>query len=75
MKEGEAEFLRQDAPVPPLRRRCDRDDFDETGQADTYARKTEIPAARTPLTEQLSASCPRDTIFDPAAATGIEETR
>jgi len=76
MKEGEAEFLdkarlcrRYGAAVIVMA-------FDETGQADTYARKTEICSrAYTLLTEQLGFP-PEDIIFDPnifAVATGIEE--
>ena len=76
MKEGEDEFLR---PA----RLCQRYGaavivmaFDEKGQADTFARKTEICArAYKLLTEQLDFP-PEDIIFDPnifAIATGIEE--
>ncbi len=76
LKEGEAEFLRQ-------ARLCLRYGaavivmaFDETGQADTYQRKTEIcQRAYTLLTETLHFP-PEDIIFDPnifAIATGIEE--
>ncbi len=50
--------------------------FDETGQADTYQRKTEICArAYRILTEEMGFP-PEDIIFDPnvfAVATGIEE--
>ncbi len=76
MKEGEAEFIerarlcrRYGAAVIVMA-------FDETGQADTYARKTEICArAYTLLTGQVGFP-PEDIIFDPnifAVATGIEE--
>ncbi len=76
MKEGEEEFLRQ-------ARLCRRYGaavivmaFDEQGQADTFARKTEICArAYRLLTEQVGFP-PEDIIFDPnifAIATGIEE--
>ncbi len=76
MKEGEAEFieraklcLRYGAAVIVMA-------FDETGQADTYARKTEIcERAYKLLTEQVGFP-PEDIIFDPnifAVATGIEE--
>ena len=76
MKEGEAEFIakarlarRYGAAVIVMA-------FDEQGQADTFARKTEICArAYKILTEQL-AFPPQDIIFDPnifAVATGIEE--
>ncbi len=50
--------------------------FDEKGQADTFARKSEICArAYKVLTEQVGFP-PEDIIFDPnvfAVATGIEE--
>ncbi len=76
MKEGEEEFLRQ-------ARLCRRYGaavivmaFDEQGQADTFARKTEIcERAYKLLTEQVGFP-PEDIIFDPnifAIATGIEE--
>ncbi|WP_296753116.1 methionine synthase [Thiobacillus sp.] len=76
MKEGEAEFIeraklcrRYGAAVIVMA-------FDETGQADTYARKTEICArAYKLLTEQVGFPA-EDIIFDPnifAVATGIEE--
>ncbi len=76
MKEGEAEFIRQ-------ARLCQRYGaavivmaFDEKGQADTYARKTEICArAYRLLVDELDFP-PEDIIFDPnifAIATGIEE--
>ncbi|MES2153323.1 MAG: methionine synthase [Pseudomonadota bacterium] len=76
MKEGEEEFIRQ-------ARLCRRYGaavivmaFDEKGQADTFARKTEICArAYQLLTGQLGFP-PEDIIFDPnifAIATGIEE--
>ena len=76
MKEGEEEFIRQ-------ARLCRRYGaavivmaFDEKGQADTFARKTEICArAYKVLVEQVGFP-PEDIIFDPnifAIATGIEE--
>ena len=76
MKEGEEEFLRQ-------ARLCRRYGaavivmaFDEQGQADTFARKTEICArAYRLLTGQVGFPA-EDIIFDPnifAIATGIEE--
>jgi 5-methyltetrahydrofolate--homocysteine methyltransferase len=76
MKEGEAEFLRQ----AKLARRYGAAvivmAFDEKGQADTYARKTEIcRRAYTLLTETVGFP-PEDIIFDPnifAIATGIAE--
>ncbi|MBC9072781.1 methionine synthase [Thauera sp. CAU 1555] len=75
MKEGEAEFLRQ-------ARLCRRYGaavivmaFDEKGQADTYARKTEICKRAYDLLLSIGFP-PEDIIFDPnifAIATGIEE--
>ncbi|MBM4189730.1 MAG: methionine synthase, partial [Betaproteobacteria bacterium] len=76
LKEGEAAFIekaklarRYGAAVIVMA-------FDEVGQADTFARKTEICArAYQLLTEQLHFP-PQDIIFDPnifAVATGIEE--
>jgi 5-methyltetrahydrofolate--homocysteine methyltransferase len=76
MKEGEAEFLRQ-------ARLCRRYGaavivmaFDEQGQADTFARKTEICKRAYDLLTQQVGYPPEDIIFDPnifAIATGIEE--
>jgi len=76
MKEGEAEFLRQ-------ARLCRRYGaavivmaFDEQGQADTFARKTEICKRAYDLLTQKVGFPPEDIIFDPnifAIATGIEE--
>ena len=76
MKEGEDEFLRQ-------ARLCRRYGaavivmaFDEKGQADTFARKTEIcERAYRLLVDEVNFD-PQDIIFDPnifAIATGIEE--
>ena len=75
MKEGETEFLRQ----AKLCRRYDAAvivmAFDEKGQADTFARKTEICKRAYDLL--VSTGFPaEDIIFDPnifAIATGIEE--
>lgn len=76
MKEGEDEFLRQ-------ARLCRRYGaavivmaFDEKGQADTYARKTEICERAYRLLVDKVNFDPQDIIFDPnifAIATGIEE--
>ena len=81
MKEGEAEFLRQARLCRQYGAAVIVMAFDEQGQADTYARKTEICARAYAL---LTASPedggvgfpPEDIIFDPnifAIATGIEE--
>lgn len=76
MKEGEAEFLekarlcrRYGAAVIVMA-------FDETGQADTYARKTEICERAYKLLTEQAGFPPEDIVFDPnifAVATGIEE--
>ena len=76
MKEGEDEFLRQ-------ARLCRRYGaavivmaFDERGQADTFARKTEICERAYRLLVDKVNFDPQDIIFDPnifAIATGIEE--
>ena len=76
MKEGEAEFLRQ-------ARLCRRYGaavivmaFDEQGQADSFARKTEICARAYRLLTEVVGFPAEDVIFDPnifAIATGIEE--
>ncbi|MBI1214991.1 MAG: methionine synthase [Alphaproteobacteria bacterium] len=76
LKEGEAEFLRQAGLVRRYGAAVIVMAFDETGQADTKARKVEICArAYKLLTEKLDFP-PEDIIFDPnifAVATGIEE--
>ncbi|MGZ3182583.1 MAG: methionine synthase [Telluria sp.] len=76
LKEGEEEFLRQ-------ARLCRRYGaavivmaFDEQGQADTFARKTEICARAYHVLTEKAGFPPEDIIFDPnifAIATGIEE--
>jgi 5-methyltetrahydrofolate--homocysteine methyltransferase len=76
MKEGEAEFLRQARLARRYGAAVVVMAFDESGQADTYARKTEICArAYKVLTEQAGFPA-EDIIFDPnifAIATGIAE--
>ncbi|MDD5365920.1 MAG: methionine synthase [Gallionellaceae bacterium] len=76
MKEGEAAFVekarlarRYGAAVIVMA-------FDEQGQADTFARKTEICARAYKLLTELVGFPPEDICFDPnifAIATGIEE--
>ncbi len=76
MKEGEQEFIdkaklcqRYGAAVVVMA-------FDEKGQADTFARKTEICARSYELLVNEAGFAPQDIIFDPnifAVATGIEE--
>jgi 5-methyltetrahydrofolate--homocysteine methyltransferase len=76
LKEGEAEFLRQARLVRKYGAATVVMAFDEKGQADTFARKTEICArAYRLLTEQVGFPA-SDIIFDPnvfALATGLEE--
>ncbi|MEN9537891.1 MAG: hypothetical protein RLZZ126_126, partial [Pseudomonadota bacterium] len=76
MKEGEAKFIEQ-------ARLCRRYGaaavvmaFDEQGQADTFARKTEICERAYRILVDVVGFPPEDIIFDPnifAVATGIEE--
>jgi 5-methyltetrahydrofolate--homocysteine methyltransferase len=76
LKEGEAEFRRQATLVRRYGAAAVVMAFDEKGQADTFARKTEICArAYKVLVDEVGFS-PEDIIFDPnifAIATGIEE--
>jgi len=76
LKEGEAEFRRQATLVKRYGAAAVVMAFDETGQADTYQRKTEIcQRAYRLLVDELDFP-PEDIIFDPnifAIATGIEE--
>ncbi|MCB1495229.1 MAG: methionine synthase [Bauldia sp.] len=76
MKEGEEAFREQAARVRRYGAAMVVMAFDETGQADTFERKTEICArAYRILTGEVGVD-PEDIIFDPnifAVATGIEE--
>jgi 5-methyltetrahydrofolate--homocysteine methyltransferase len=75
MKEGEAEFLRQARLCRQYGAAVIVMAFDEKGQADTFARKTEICSAPTTCWSGIGFP-PEDIIFDPnifAIATGIEE--
>jgi 5-methyltetrahydrofolate--homocysteine methyltransferase len=76
LKEGEAAFVAQARKVRRYGAAMVVMAFDETGQADTFARKTEICArAYRILTDEVGVP-PEDIIFDPnvfAVATGIEE--
>ena len=76
MKEGEAAFVEQARKVLRYGAAAVVMAFDETGQADTCARKVEIcTRAYRILTEEVGFP-PEDIIFDPnifAVATGIEE--
>lgn len=75
LKEGEERFLEKAAELRRMGAAVVVMAFDEQGQADTFARKTEVCArAYRLLTE--SGFPPEDIIFDPnvlAVATGIEE--
>ncbi|MCV2217057.1 methionine synthase [Thauera sp. Sel9] len=81
MKEGEAEFLRQARLARRYGAAVIVMAFDEAGQADTFARKTEICARAyhlltKPVAEGGAGFPPEDIIFDAnifAIATGIEE--
>jgi 5-methyltetrahydrofolate--homocysteine methyltransferase len=75
MKEGEAEFLRQAKLCRRYGAAVIVMAFDEKGQADTFARKTEICKRAYDLLVAQDFP-PEDIIFDPnifAIATGIEE--
>jgi len=77
MKEGEAEFLRLARKVRDYGAAVVVMAFDETGQADTQARKVEICSRAYDLLVG-DGFPPEDIIFDPnifAVATGIEEHR
>ncbi len=74
LKEGETEFLRRAAVIRHFGAAAVVMLFDETGQADTYARKCEVAErAYRLLTETGFPAC--DILFDPnvlSVATGIE---
>ena len=76
LKEGEADFLDKAKTIRRYGAAMVVMAFDETGQADTVARKVEIcQRAYTLLTERAGVD-PADIIFDPnilAIATGLEE--
>ena len=76
MKEGEEEFLRQASLCRRYGAAVIVMAFDEQGQADTFARKTEICERAYRLLVDKVGFPPEDIIFDPnifAIATGIEE--
>ncbi|MGC1442675.1 MAG: homocysteine S-methyltransferase family protein, partial [Burkholderiaceae bacterium] len=76
MKEGEAEFIRQAVLCKRYGAAAVVMAFDEQGQADTFARKTEICERAYRLLVDTVGFAPEDIIFDPnifAIATGIEE--
>src|ERR1700704_6654605 len=73
MKEGEDEFLRQARLCRKYGAAVIVMAFDEQGQADTFARKTEICQRAYTLLTQTVGFAPEDIIFDPnifAIATG-----
>ncbi len=75
LKEGEEEFLRQARLVRRYGAAVIVMAFDETGQADTLARKVEICTRAYDLLTGIGFP-PQDIVFDPnvfAIATGIEE--
>jgi 5-methyltetrahydrofolate--homocysteine methyltransferase len=76
LKEGEGEFRRQATLVRRYGAAAVVMAFDEQGQADTFARKTEICARAYRILVDEIGFAPEDIIFDPnifAIATGIEE--
>ncbi|MCL6509587.1 MAG: methionine synthase [Anaerolineae bacterium] len=76
LKEGEAEFKRQAKLIRRYGAATVVMAFDEQGQADTYARKTEICKRSYDVLVNEVGFPPEDIIFDPnifAVATGIEE--
>ncbi|HWU85315.1 MAG TPA: methionine synthase, partial [Rhodocyclaceae bacterium] len=75
LKEGEAKFIEQAQLIRRYGAAAIVMAFDETGQADTYARKTEICKRAYDLLVSIGFPA-EDIIFDPnifAIATGIEE--
>ncbi|HBY40563.1 MAG TPA: methionine synthase, partial [Alteromonas sp.] len=76
LKEGEAPFLHQARLIKRYGAATVVMAFDETGQADTQARKVEICQRSYKLLVEEVGFPPEDIIFDPnifAVATGIEE--
>ncbi len=76
LKEGEAEFKHQAKLVRRYGAAAVVMAFDETGQADTFERKTQICARAYRILVDEVGLAPEDIIFDPnifAIATGIEE--
>jgi len=76
MKEGEDEFLRQARLALKYGAAVVVMAFDEKGQADTLARRTEVCARAYRLLTEVVGMPPEDIVFDPnifAVATGLEE--
>ena len=76
LKEGEADFLAKARTIRDYGAAVVVMAFDETGQADTVARKVEICQRAYTLLVETAGFDPSDIIFDPnvlAIATGLEE--
>ncbi|WLS03670.1 methionine synthase [Shinella oryzae] len=76
LKEGEEAFLHHARLVRAYGAAVVVMAFDETGQADTRARKVEICTRAYRLLTEVAGLAPEDIVFDPnifAVATGIEE--
>ena len=76
LKEGEADFLAKAKTIRRYGAAVVVMAFDETGQADTVARKVEICGRAYRLLTEQAGFDPLDVIFDPnilAVATGLEE--
>ena len=76
LKEGEEDFLRKAKTVQRFGAGVVVMAFDETGQADTIARKVDICVRAYRLLTETAGFDPGDIIFDPnilAIATGLEE--
>lgn len=76
LKEGEENFIHYAKLIRKYGAAAVVMAFDEDGQADTYARKTEICARSYKVLTEQCGFPPEDIIFDPnifAIATGIEE--
>ncbi|GHT18075.1 hypothetical protein FACS189429_3700 [Bacteroidia bacterium] len=75
LKEGEADFLEKARKIRQYGAAVVVMAFDERGQADNFARKTEICQRAYQLLTEKAGFPPQDIIFDPnilAVATGIE---
>ncbi|WP_137167736.1 methionine synthase [Salinimonas lutimaris] len=76
LKEGEAQFIEQATLIKRYGAATVVMAFDESGQADTQARKIEICQRSYKVLTETVGFAPEDIIFDPnifAVATGIEE--
>ncbi len=76
LKEGEAKFVEQASLIRRYGAAVVVMAFDEQGQADTLARKTEICARSYKILTERVGFPPQDIVFDPnvlTVATGIEE--